>query len=231
VTVVLTCLLVGLGVLLWPPRGERVPPSELSRQDVGNPVSVGRGGPRARSAGPDRASVAWAQSRGQSRGQSSGRSRRRGRGPDRQHCGPEDVADALVLVALGLRAGLPLTSALDHVRAGATGGVRDELAAVVAALRWGLPTGAAWGFAGRHWRPAAVATHLSERTGAGVADLLEAAASRMRDERERDRERAAARAGVLLVLPLGLGFLPAFACTAVVPVVVTLAAGVLSGGT
>jgi hypothetical protein len=35
---------------------------------------------------------------------------------------------------------------------------------------------------------------------------------------------------VLLVLPLGLGFLPAFACTAVVPVVLNLASGVLSGG-
>ena len=35
---------------------------------------------------------------------------------------------------------------------------------------------------------------------------------------------------MLLVLPLGLGFLPAFACTAVIPVVATLATGVLAGG-
>ncbi len=38
---------------------------------------------------------------------------------------------------------------------------------------------------------------------------------------------AAARAGVRLVLPLGLAFLPAFACTAVIPVVLALAHTVL----
>lgn len=132
-----------------------------------------------------------------------------------------------MLVALGLRAGLPLVVVLDHVRAEAVGAVRGDLAAVVAALRWGRPTSEAWGYAGPGWRAAATATHLSEQTGAAVADLLEAAAVRLREQDERDRERAAARAGVLLVLPLGFGFLPAFACTAVVPVVVNLAEGVL----
>ena len=153
------------------------------------------------------------------------------RGPRRARGGAstDDVADALVLVALGLRAGLPLTAALDHVRADAAGEVLTELGAVVATLRWGLPAREAWGYAGATWRPAASATHLSEQTGAAAAELLETAASRMRDEGDRARERAAARAGVLLVLPLGLGFLPAFACTAVVPVVVTLATGVLAG--
>ena len=101
---------------------------------------------------------------------------------------------------------------------------------MVAALRWGLPAREAWACAGAHWRQAATATHLSEQTGAPAADLLDGAATRMRDQADRARERAAARAGVLLVLPLGLGFLPAFACTAVVPVVVTLASGVLAGG-
>jgi Flp pilus assembly protein TadB len=142
----------------------------------------------------------------------------------------DDVADALVLIALGLRAGLPLTAALDHVRAGASGSVRRELAAVVAALRWGLPAGEAWAFAGPAWRAAATATHLSEQTGAAAAELLDGAAARIREQAERARERSAARAGVLLVLPLGLGFLPAFFCTAVVPVVVTLATGILAGG-
>ena len=131
---------------------------------------------------------------------------------------------------MGLRAGLPLASALDQVRAGAHGAVGRELAAVVAALRWGVPARDAWGYAGPAWGPAASATQLSEATGAAVAELLEGAAARIREQGERARERAAARAGVLLVLPLGLGFLPAFACTAVVPVVVSLASGVLDGG-
>jgi pilus assembly protein TadC len=142
----------------------------------------------------------------------------------------EAVADALVLIALALRAGLPLTAALQHVRMGATGAVRDDLGAVVAALRWGLAAREAWGYAGVRWLPAATATHLAEQTGAAAAELLEGAADRMREQAERARERAAARAGVLLVLPLGLGFLPAFACTAVIPVVATLASGVLAGG-
>ena len=142
----------------------------------------------------------------------------------------DEVADALVLISLALRAGLPLTEALHHVQAGTTGRIRADLAAVVAGLRWGRPADEAWTFAGPGWRAAAMATHMSEHTGAAPAALIERAAGRLRDERERERERAAARAGVLLVLPLGLGFLPAFACTAVVPVVLNLASGVLSGG-
>lgn len=142
----------------------------------------------------------------------------------------DQVADALVLISLALRAGLPLVEALDHVQGASTGRVRAELAAVVAALRWGRPAHEAWSYAGPGWRAAALATHLSEHTGAAPAALIERAAMRLREERERERERAAARAGVLLVLPLGLGFLPAFACTAVVPVVLNLASSVLSGG-
>jgi pilus assembly protein TadC len=140
------------------------------------------------------------------------------------------VADALVLISLALRAGLPLTEAVRQVHDGARGRVRADLAAVTAALGWGRPALEAWAFAGPRWRAAATATHLSEHTGAAPAALMERAAGRLREERERERERAAARAGVLLVLPLGLGFLPAFACTAVVPVVLTLVSGVLSGG-
>jgi pilus assembly protein TadC len=141
----------------------------------------------------------------------------------------EEVADSLVLIALALRAGLPLADALHHVQADAGGSVRTELGAVVAALRWGRPAYEAWGFAGDGWRVAALATHMSEQTGAAPAALIRAAAVRLREERESERERAAARAGVLLVLPLGLGFLPAFACTAVVPVVLNLASTVLAG--
>jgi pilus assembly protein TadC len=138
-----------------------------------------------------------------------------------------DVADALVLVALALRAGLPVVESLEQAASVATGAVRRNLLAVAAALRWGRPTGVAWSYAGDVWQPAAGAFQMAESTGAGPADLIEGAAQRLREEEERDRERRAARAGVLLVLPLGLGFLPAFACTAVVPLVVVLADGVL----
>lgn len=190
--------LAALAVLLWPARTARRP-------------GAGPGGGE----GMDALSTA-----------SRAAHRLAARWPGRTRPAAGEVADALVLVALGLRSGLPLAAVLHHVQDGARGTVRDELAAVEAALRWGRPTGEAWRYAGPSWRAAALATHLSEETGAAAAELLEAAAARMREQDEQDRERAAARAGVLLVLPLGLGFLPAFACTAVVPVVVNLAAGV-----
>jgi pilus assembly protein TadC len=138
-----------------------------------------------------------------------------------------EVADALVLIALALRAGLDLTHALDEVVTGARGPVARDLSAVVAAVRWGRPVDEAWTYAGTVWRPAAMAWSVADATGAAPAALVADAAVRLREGQERDRERRAARAGVLLVLPLGLGFLPAFACTAVLPVVIALALGVL----
>jgi Flp pilus assembly protein TadB len=141
----------------------------------------------------------------------------------------QEVADALVLVALGLRAGLPVVESLEQAASTARGSAGRDLAAVSAALRWGRPTAAAWCYAAPVWRVASLAFQMAEATGAGPADLIEAAAERLREDQERDRERRAARAAVLLVLPLGFGFLPAFACTAVVPLVAVLAEGALGG--
>ncbi|KRE56382.1 type II secretion system F family protein [Phycicoccus sp. Soil748] len=141
----------------------------------------------------------------------------------------DQVADTLVLLALALRAGLGLVEALDEVRPGAGDEVARDLSAVVAALRWGRTAREAWSYAGDVWRPAELAWVVADETGAAPASLVEQAALRLREELERDRERRASRAGVLLVLPLGLGFLPAFACTAVVPVVLALARTVIEG--
>jgi len=155
--------------------------------------------------------------------------RLRARRTVRGHAPVDQVADTLVLLALALRAGLGLTEALDEVRPGAGDEVARDLAAVVAALRWGRPAREAWSYAGEVWRPAELAWVVAEETGAAPASLVEQAAHRLREDLERQREQRAARAGVLLVLPLGLGFLPAFACTAVVPVVVALARTVTEG--
>ena len=155
---------------------------------------------------------------------------RRPRGPVSAPTGtsrPEDVADALVLVVLALRSGADLAGAVNAVAAVSQGGVRRDLDAVVAALRWGVPVAEAWGYAAPVWRPAALAFQMAAGTGASPTGLLVEAGARIRDEQEQDQARRAARAGVLLVLPLGLGFLPAFACTAVVPVVLALATSVL----
>jgi pilus assembly protein TadC len=122
---------------------------------------------------------------------------------------------------------LGLVDALDEVAQCADGDVRAALSAVVAALRWGRPAGEAWAFAGPAWTPVARAMQLAEDTGTAPADLVADAARRLREVQERELEARAAHAGVLLVLPLGLAFLPAFAFTAVVPVVVALAGSLM----
>jgi len=80
--------------------------------------------------------------------------------------------------------------------------------------------------AGR-WRSLADPLLLSVRTGAPVAELLSSAASSARSRRRWDAEAAAAALSASLVLPLGLCTLPAFLLLGVVPVVISLARGVL----
>ena len=139
------------------------------------------------------------------------------------------MADTLELLSLAVRSGLALTDAVHQVERCSVGSVRRDLAAVVAALRWGRSAGEAWTYGGPAWRPAAFAWAVAEETGAPLAELLHSAAAREREANDHAAERRTARAGVLLVLPLGLGFLPSFACVAVVPVLLVLARGVLGG--
>lgn len=140
---------------------------------------------------------------------------------------PHDVADALALLALALRSGMGQSEALERVAQVSDGAVAAHLRAVTAALRWGRPSGEAWAYAPAAWGPAAMAWQVAERAGAGPAQLIEEASWRIREREDRRLETAGARAGVRLVLPLGLAFLPAFACTAVIPVVLALGQSVL----
>ena len=140
---------------------------------------------------------------------------------------PHDVAHALALLALALRSGMGQSEALERVAQVSEGPVAGHLRAVTAALRWGRPSGEAWAYAPAAWGPAAMAWQVAERAGAGPAQLIEEASWRIREREDRRLETAGARAGVRLVLPLGLAFLPAFACTAVIPVVLALGQSVL----
>jgi hypothetical protein len=151
----------------------------------------------------------------------------RGRGAQRHGPDPGSAADALVLLGLALRSGAGLPESLREVARGADGQVSRDLDAVVAALQWARPGPEAWEFAAPLWRPVSQAWEVAVQTGTAPAELVEGVAHRLRETQERERERRAARAGVLLVLPLGLCFLPAFVCTAVVPVVLALAGGVI----
>jgi hypothetical protein len=148
-------------------------------------------------------------------------------GASRQPATAHHVADALVLLSLALRSGMGQREALERVALVSDGQIASHLRSVAAALRWGRPGREAWGYVADVWRPAALAWELADRAGAAPAQLVEEAAWRIRDGEDRRLQAAAARAGVRLVLPLGLAFLPAFACTAVVPVVLALAHTVL----
>ena len=140
---------------------------------------------------------------------------------------PYDVADALVLLSLALRSGMGQQEALERVVGVSGGPVAAHLSSVAAALRWGQPARVAWSYVPEVWRPAALAWEVAERAGAAPAQLVEDASWRIREQEDRRLQAAAARAGVRLVLPLGLAFLPAFGCTAVLPVVLALAHTVL----
>lgn len=142
----------------------------------------------------------------------------------------EEAADALVLTALALRAGLAPVEALEAVAAEVGPAVGRQLRVVASAHRWGQDAATAWAHVGDAWRPAAVAWQAAERSGAAPAGVVLAAAQRMRRQESARVEAAVQRAGVLLVLPLGLCFLPGFAATTVVPVVLHLARSALAAG-
>ncbi len=112
------------------------------------------------------------------------------------------------------------------------GPVGERLATGAAEVRLGGEPAAAW-------------RGLAELPGAGpLARLLERAgdsgapaavpvarlAAEARAERGRAATARARRAGVLITLPVGLLFLPAFLMVGVLPVVIGLAGGLLSGG-
>lgn len=138
---------------------------------------------------------------------------------------PDAVADALVLLALALRAGCAPVEALEEVADRTGGVVASRLRSVAAADRWGLDADACWATAPPVWQPAAVAWEASVSAGVSPSGLIERSAGVIRD-RERQRvEAALARAGVLLVLPLGLAFLPGFVATTVIPVVLRILGG------
>ncbi len=143
---------------------------------------------------------------------------------------PDAVADALVLLALALRAGGDPVEALETVARHLQGPVARQLSTVAAAHRWGLEPDACWGLVPNVWHPAAIAWQAALRAGVSPSALLLRSASVIRDREAQRVEAALSRAGVLLVLPLGLAFLPGFIATTVVPVVLRLVDGFLAGG-
>lgn len=141
------------------------------------------------------------------------------------------VAAALDLLALALGAGVPVVSAVEAVAARSGPVVRSHLRQVVAALRWGVDEQAAWRGLPVVWGAAGRALTLAGMAGVPPSALIRRAAADLRRDEAARLEAASARLGVHIVLPLGLCFLPAFALLTVVPVISSLATGIIGGMT
>lgn len=136
---------------------------------------------------------------------------------------PSDVLDALVLLALTFRAGLPVCDVLEAVAGRCRQGAETDLRQVATALRWGASDEEAWGSVGPRWLPAARAIALAGRAGVPPGPLLLRAADDLGHGELERLDVAAAKVTVRLVLPLGLVLLPAFVLTTVLPIVAALA--------
>lgn len=166
-----------------------------------------------------------------------------------RHGGPDEVAVAVVLDLLhaAFAAGIGVPAALAAVGS-AVGGSRgrvmtDAAAALTLGARWAEawicaappparrrpePTGSLPSVpAGLG--PVADALRASWEDGAPPGGAVRAAAAVLRREHHARALEAAARLGVRLVLPLGLCYLPAFVLVGLVPVLVSMASGVLGG--
>jgi len=144
-----------------------------------------------------------------------------------------DLAPAVVieLVAAALEAGLSIPRAVDVV-AGAIGssspgGQADQLARAAAALRWGASWSMAWSDADGAIATVADALEPAWLHGSAPGEALRAAAAQAHRERRAAARVAAGRLGVLVVLPLGLCLLPAFMLLGLVPVIISMAGGVV----
>ena len=134
----------------------------------------------------------------------------------------EDLANAVVLLALALRGGASVVEALDVVIARTSGQVQADLRTVAAGHRWGVPSETVWADLSPLWRPVALAWDAAQRAGVPPSALLLTAASRIREAELAALEARVQRAAVWLVLPLGLLFLPGFVATTVLPIVLRL---------
>jgi pilus assembly protein TadC len=133
------------------------------------------------------------------------------------------------LLAAALRAGAPVERAAIEVAEALDGPLGERLDRTGRLLRLGAEPAEAWG----HLADLPGADRLvtaairSSSSGAALAGALGRVSDDLRADRKVAAEAAAQRVNVLIVLPLGLCFLPAFVLAGLVPVVMSVLAGVL----
>ncbi|MEU3299405.1 type II secretion system F family protein [Streptomyces sp. NPDC006678] len=159
-----------------------------------------------------------------------------GRARDREAGGSADGASrqlplAAELLAACVSAGAGPREAAEAVGQSMGGPVGERLAQAAAELRLGSEPARAWGRFGEIPGAEGLARCLERAasSGAPAAEPVSRLAAGLRAERARAAASRAQRAQVLITAPVGLCFLPAFLAIGVAPVVIGLAAGLLSG--
>ncbi|GAA3443536.1 type II secretion system F family protein [Planomonospora venezuelensis] len=140
-----------------------------------------------------------------------------------------DLPLAADLLVACLRAGQPVTGALDVTAQAIGGPLGERLAWVGGQLRLGADPEGAWSaLAGeRELAPLARTMSRAALSGAPVADVLARLSDDARHAARAMSAAAARRVGIQAVAPLGLCFLPAFVLLGIVPVVAGLAGEIL----
>ena len=153
-----------------------------------------------------------------------GRQRRRGLPDDASR-----VPLLLDLLAAALRSGQPISSALAAAVPLAGTRLGTQLGQVGGLLRLGADPAQAWAsLTDPALAPVASTARRSAESGVRLARGFELLADELRADARATAVARAQRAGVWAVAPLGLCFLPAFACLGIVPVIVGIAHGVLN---
>jgi pilus assembly protein TadC len=138
---------------------------------------------------------------------------------------------ALDLMVACLRAGQPVSGAVQAAADAMGGPLGERLAWVNGQLRLGARPEVAWSALEADRPLAALARGMTRAalSGAPVADVLSRLADDARREAHAASIAAARRVGVQAVAPLGLCFLPAFVFLGIIPVVAGLAGQVFGG--
>ncbi|GAA3791954.1 hypothetical protein GCM10022226_08780 [Sphaerisporangium flaviroseum] len=136
-----------------------------------------------------------------------------------------DLPFALDLMVSCLRAGQPVSGAVETAAEAMGGPLGERLAWVNMQLRLGARPEQAWSALEADRPLAAMARGMTRAalSGAPVADVLLRLADDARQEARAASSAAARRVGVQVVAPLGLCFLPAFVFLGIIPVVAGLA--------
>ncbi|MBB2744579.1 UNVERIFIED_ORG: pilus assembly protein TadC [Microbispora rosea subsp. rosea] len=140
-----------------------------------------------------------------------------------------DLPFAVDLIVACLRAGQPMSGAVETTAVAIGGPVGERLSWAGAQMRLGAPPEEAWAALSDEPALAALARTMirAAQSGAPVADVLTRLADDARRTAQATASAAARRVGVHAVAPLGLCFLPAFVFLGITPMVAGLAGQIL----